>query len=599
MTKNSRVLLSLLMVLSVFGSQFLSAQSLRKAMKYYEKAEYASAIPVLNTLCVQEPTNAAPFYLLAKIYSEPKYQAYDYFKAFESVQRAFELFPTMPTLEQDKIVDYANWEQISASRKQIEVALYEFVKSKNDVETTKKFLSNCSTSIFIQDANELLINQEFAISEKLNTSESYQSFLKNYPATKFTSLSLQRIYKLEFLATQKQNNSKAYLDFIAKYPDAPQTQDAKKFVMESDYQLTMRVKTNDAIERFIKKYPSTSEAASLRMLLEKSAYEQAMQLKSVEVFDAYLTNYPNSSRSAELANLRDSLAFELARQKNTTEAYFNFLALYPNAKQAAEVTRLSQELRFSWEELVNYRNANHIKSHAIKTARRFKTLANDSILRTLDVQSYLVNGELDKKTIFDELGTHATQNVYISNSRKIDYQLLFMNDKEVLKKRYSYTKEGLIGNEREEDKNGKAVFLTVNSFDENRNCIQKTNINEKGDTVLIANFIYLQSFTPQEKVTYQFNEASQNFSRQTFVFNGSGVLLQEITSNIENKIVSVVTYHFDSQGKMIAKDIQSQYGKELHKFVYNSFGLIEYEYINFPDMPAYDYTIVYHYEFFE
>lgn len=599
MTKNRIIFVSLLVVFGVFSTTLLSAQSLRKALKYYEKTDYASAISVLNTLSIQEPNNAAPFYMLAKIYSEPKYQAFDYFKSYESIQKAAVLFPAMPTLEQDKIVDYANWEQIASSKKQIEVALYEYVKAKNEVELTKKFIHECATSLFVQDARNLLIYQEFLISEKLNTSEAYLSFLKNYPATKYTSTCMQRIYSLEYSATQKQNSSKAYLDFISKYPDAPQTQDAKKFVMESDYQLTLRVKTTDAMERFIKKYPSSTEASNLRLLMEKSAYEQAIQLKSVEVFDTYLMNYPNGNRNQEITNLRDSLAFEMAKQKNTTEAYFNFLALYPNAKQAPEVTRLSQELRFSWEELVAYRNANHIKSHGIKTIRRFKSILNDSILRTMDAQNFLMNGELEKNTTFDELGSHSVQNVYLNNSRKVEYQLMLLNEKESSKKKFSYSKEGLIANENEEDINGKSVFSTYNSYDENRNCVQKISINDKGDTVLISNFIYLQSFTPQEKVTYQFNTASQNFSRQTFVFNGSGVLLQEITSNIENQIVSVSTYHFNSQGKLLSKDIQSQYGKELHSFEYNSFGLIENERIDFPDLPSANYSIIYHYEFFE
>ena len=581
-------------------SGIVGAQNLKKAFKYYGSKDYASAIPILNKLTEIDSNNAAPFYLLSQIYSDVDYHAKDFFKAYKNINLSAEKFPKMPVLEQDKIQEIVKWEQISNSKKTIEVMLYEWVKSQNSPQITRQFIGECNSGIFTPKALELLVQQEYQIAINFNSVDGFNDFISKYPMANEAKIARQKICDLEFAKAEKLNTNQAYQEYINKYPESLQAQKAKEIILKREYELAKKVNTEDALDRFIKKYPNSAQATELRKLREQSDYLQVIELNSLNVYNRFLNNYPKSQKYQELAFTRDSLAYQEAKSINTEEAYLHFISSYPNARQVPEVIEIQKKMQFSWEELVNYRKEKFYESKAVKTVRQFKKYPADSTkIENILTETFLPNGKLVKRIVFNDEGLMQFENFYTGKSIMPDFQIISKNGTEADRIQYEFSNKNLLISESSKTKKLGISKSTFYQYDERRNCIQKTTINPEEDTLQIVNFSYLKSFIPQEKITYEFEKNQQKFTRLSYFYNTSGILLQEIASNINDKVISVKTYQYNGFGQMIGYIVQNQFGKEQHTFIYNDFGLIEEEKVDFGDMAAYNYLIEYTYEFFE
>lgn len=573
------------------------AQSLKKANQYMQQKDYPSAIAVLNKLIEKEPNNPAANFMLAKIYSDVKYPARDFFIAYKRINVAAHEYIKLGVLEQEKIRDFVDASQVELYQKLIETRLYEWIKSINSPSDTKRFITECTESMYNSKAKELLITQEFQIALNSNTVEEFEHFISIYPQRKESQMAMQRIYELEYSKSQIKNTVDAYKEFIRKYPESPQSQFAFEKLMLYDYQLALKINTEETILKFIQKYPDSKYATDLKKLREKTELQQVEEIQTLEAYNRFLNNYPNHENRKILSEKRDSIAYKKAVSSNTSEAYMEFITNYPNAKQVPEIIQKQKVLNFSWEELQQQRKELFYSSKLVQTMRIFKFINKDS-LQSVPFEKYVFNkdGKLMVYNQFDENGKYQEDFIYNSISKNIEYKLIHRNDLEFDQVKYEYDTNALLIKNMSRQQQSITHFV----YGSKRNCIKKYSLKETAaDTLLSMEFTYQNAFIPLEKLIVANSNSTNPVTKESYFYNKSGILLQEIKFNSENSIIAVKTFQYNSGGILQKEILQDMSGTETKTYTYNGYGLIEEIKVEHNSLPANNYILQYSYQFFE
>ena len=575
----------------------VGAQSLKKANNFIQQNDYPSAIAVLNKLIEKEPLNPAINFMLAKIYSDVKYPARDFFLAYKHINNAAAQFPKLGVLEQEKIRDYVDASQIDMFQKLIETRLFEWIKSKNSPNETNRFITECSESIYNAKARELLVSQEFQLALTSNLVEDFVGFISKYPDRRESQIAWQRIYELEYNKASLKNTTEAYKEFVLKFPESSQAKLANEKILTNDYELALKINTEETILKFIQKYPDSKQANELKKLREKTELQQLEEIQTLEVYNRFLNNYPNHESRRILMEKRDSIAYKKAVSTNTSEAFMEFITNYPNAKQVPEIIEKQKLLNFSWEELQQQRIEMFYASKLVKTMRIFKKHTNDS-LQSVPFEKYVFdgNGKLLIYNLFDETGKRQEDNIYNSVNKKMEYKIIQQNEVLVDKLTFEYDTNALLL----KSKSAMRQNITYYIYGTKRNCIRKITLNASGlDTIQSIEYTYQNAFIPLEKLFVTNSNVVNPLSKESYFYNKSGILLQEIQFDAVNAILAVKTYQYNSAGTLQKEIFQDKSGTETRSYIYNGYGLIEEIKVEHNSLPANNYILQYSYQFFE
>lgn len=573
------------------------AQSLKKANNFMQQNDYPSAIAVLNKLIEKEPLNPAINFMLAKIYSDVKYPARDFFTAYKHINIAATQFPKLAVLEQEKIRDYTDASQIDMFQKLIETRLFEWIKSKNSPDETNRFIAECTESIYNSKARELLVSQEFQLALTSNLSEDFVRFISKYPDRRESQIAWQRIYELEYNKATIKNTAEAYKEFVLKFPESSQAKLAYEKILTIDYELALKINTEETILKFIQKYPDSKQANELKKLREKTELQQVEEIQTLEVYNKFLNNYPNHQNRRILTEKRDSIAYKKAVSVNTSEAYMEFITNYPNAKQVPEIIEKQKLLNFSWEELQQQRVEMFYASKLVKTMRIFKTLSLDTT-QSMPFEKYTFDsyGKLLIYNYYDETGKRQEDILYNSVNKKVEYKIIQQNDVLEDKLVFEYDANNLLI----KSKSQKNQNITYYLYGSKRNCIRKFTLKDPGfDTIQSIEYTYQNAFIPLEKLFVTNSNTVNPLSKESYFYNKSGILLQEIQFDAGNAIIAVKTYQYNSAGTLLKEIFQDKSGTETRTYTYNGYGLIEEIKVEHNSLPVNNYVLQYSYQYFD
>jgi len=126
----------------------------------------------------------------------------------------------------------------------------------NTIEAYQGFIKNYSDSVWINKAENRIIDLEYEETKKLNTIDAYNSFTNKYPQNNYIEEINNLIYDLKFEIARNKNTSEAYEGFINEYPEGKYTQEAQDSIYLIEYDKVKNSNALTAYLKYIKKYPN-------------------------------------------------------------------------------------------------------------------------------------------------------------------------------------------------------------------------------------------------------------------------------------------------------------------------------------------------------
>ncbi len=590
------LLISILLPLSMYS------QNLKKGFKSLADGKMTDAAIVFNQAKDDMGMKSAAYYGLAKIESTKKRTGYDLFKAYEYITKADKFSSSMDPKVVGKISDYYSPEKVKAERKRIDDALFASVKEKKKLSDVDRFLKECEDSDHFLEMLEFKATMEYAKVCEYDTEKDYLEFIDRFPGAKEVDDAKRRIGILAWTKAKEENSIESYSLFIKEYPEAEQLDSAKSLLIDMEYQKAILVNTDAAFSSFINKYPDTEQAKNLEVKREKLAYDKAIAFDAFVVYENFINEFPQSKYISEISARRDSLAFLDAKKLNTEAAYIKFVNTYPNAKEVPLAMELLGSMSFSQAELAYMRKISNIRNRHIKSYKAFRINAEDSSQVLIEEQA-----------LYDTLGhqlrfmLQPSQGLKTVIEREFDAEgktkikeKVFVNEKLQKESVFSYSNQGLIKTESVilYFDRGKypAEYISIYEYDSTRNLIAKRD-SAIMDSSIVATHKYQynsQGLLVLEDIDY----ADTTNTSTTYKYDANKHLVEKSTSNAEGKVLEVVSYTYDKQGRKISMKKFNAAGVVNHTYTYGENGIIEMEDIEVKSSEEH-FRLSYQYEFYD
>jgi TolA-binding protein len=592
MQKRLLIIIGLIIPIGIFS------QNLKKALKNLDDGKYTEARVVFNQAKDQAGMRSAAFFGLAKITATDGQPGYDLFKAYEQIKNAKKSFPQMDAKTLGKIEDYFSEAKLNAEDKKIDDALFEYLKVKKNEDLVRRYLNECKESIHYSEATNYLSQLAFTKAKSFDTEIAYREFIENYPKATEVAQAKSRINELAWEKAQKENTPESFTLFIDEYSDAPQLDSAKQALMQLEYDRAISRNTDAAYLSFIKKYPDSEKAIDLQQKREDLAYNKAMRFKVLNVYQKFIDDFPQSKYAPEIINHRDSLAFLAARKTNTDKAYISFVNNYPNAKQVPLAMDLLGNLSFSKAELARMKAKSRIKENKLRSMNAFRVENLDTLIEiSIEYDEFgntLLEIHQPEKTLVNRTEQSFDDKGELMLTRKV-----LINSKLQKESSFTYFKEGLVKTETVKCyfDCGKypSEYISKYYYDDKRNLIRQIDSSTVNSNI-IAEHKYqynAQGLMVLEDVNYM---DTTNVST-TFRYDAAEQLMEKSTANQDGKILEVISFTYDAQGRKISKKKFNAIGTIDHKFTYNENGLVDMDEVQINSGNE-KIILIYRYEFY-
>ncbi len=292
----------------------IAGQNVSRAYKNYEEGDYARALEILNKAYSSDSLDPAVNFGLAMVYSNPKFENKDYFRAWKYVQVADVNFKALTEDEKKSLGEFLfNLEEHKSThplrqkfdlhRSDIENKLIKYVREENDMNMINEFIRDFPHSIFYENVIHIRNYILYSKAASENTLEGYNQFIHDFPDAAQVPQAISRRNRLAFEQAKASEKVEVMNRFISDYPDAEQLLEAGK-------------------------------------LRNQWAFEKAKSINTIEGYDEFIRSYPDAVQVSTALKLQKQLVFEKAKQINTFEAYADFLRKYPEAEQYVDVFNL-------------------------------------------------------------------------------------------------------------------------------------------------------------------------------------------------------------------------------------------------------------------
>ena len=589
------LLISILLPLSLFS------QNLKKGFKSLADGKMTDAAIVFNQAKDDMGMKSAAYYGLAKIESTQKRTGYDLFKAYEYIEKADKFATSMDPKVVSKISEYYSVDKVKSERKRIDDALFTLVKEKKKLTEVDRFLKECEDSDHFLEMLEFKATMEYVKVREYDTEKDYLEFIDRFPEAKEVEDAKMRIGGLAWSKAQKENSIESYSLFIKEYPEATQIDSAKVLLIDMEYQKAILLNTDAAFSSFISKYPDLEQTKVLKIKREKLAYDKAIAFDAFVVYQNFINEYPQSDYTPEISARRDSLAFLDAKELNTDKAYIKFVNTYPNAKQVPLAMELLGSMSFSQTELAYMQQLSRIRNHHIKSYKAFRINAEDSSQVLIEEQvSYDTLGHQLRFMSQPSKGMKTVvEYKFDSEGENKIKEKVFVNEKLQKESVFTYFNEGLVKSESVilYFDRGKypAEYVSIYEYDTMRNMIAK-----KDSAIMDSNIVASHTCQYDSRgllVLEDVDYADTTNNSTTYKYDANKWLMEKSTSNQDGKVIEVVSYTYDKQGRKLSMKKFIAAGVVNHTYTYNEKGIIEMEDIEVKSNDE-SFRLSYQYEFY-
>ena len=307
----------LLVVLLLCVPFFLFAQNYKRAFKKLEKNELEEAYSDFTQMNTEFPNNPIIHYGIAKLLINKEFSKFNLFQSFYYSSIAYNNKDSFPQTEYDKLTDILTITDIENLWREANLQLFTHITTTDNIDLTKKFLSECKTSIYFKAAEELWHRQEFALAENVNTVQAYQFYIDRFPQAIEATEAKKRRNEIAFQQAIENNTVIAYNEFIQKFPDATQISLAIQKRNKLAFDNAVYFGSIDSYQDFITKYPN---AEQIQLAIQKRntlAYEKTLSIGTTKALEDFMEQYPDSEQYETANNKRAEMLLGLTNQIRT------------------------------------------------------------------------------------------------------------------------------------------------------------------------------------------------------------------------------------------------------------------------------------------
>jgi hypothetical protein len=302
-----------LILLLLFISSALPAQSIKKGYKFLSKGEFEKASEAFSEVLSENKGPAASFGL-AMVYGDERSPLHNLIRAWEQARNCKQDLEKLTPEELEIIGGY--FTETEVRQRSIPVKK----KMEYAIETIEAQLIK-----YIREENNLEIVYEV---------------LEKFPDFRYHDNVIHIRNQLEFRKYEKQNTLEGYLEFMQKFPEAAQVEKAIRYRNQISFEKARALNTPEAFKEFMEKYPDASECSQAIKLLYAAAFEKARKINTVAGFETFMHDYPDALEVADARNIQKQLLYEYAQKIRTLEAYNEFIRKYPEGQQYIDIFNL-------------------------------------------------------------------------------------------------------------------------------------------------------------------------------------------------------------------------------------------------------------------
>lgn len=332
------------------SASVLTAQSVKRAYKLLEKADYLKAFEVFQEALSENKEDPAVHFGMALILADEKSPQYNLIEAWEHANGLVDKLEQLSPEALEFIGEYFyNTESRHISRP---------VKKKMEygIETIEAKLIK-----HVREENNL---------------ELVYTALEKFPDFRHYNNMVHIRNQLEFRKYEKMNTLEGYLTFIQKFPEAAQIDKAIRYRNKLAFEKALAMNTLEAYEDFIELYPDATERNMAVKKLHAVAFEQAKNQNTIKAFDDFIARFPDALEIAEARITQKQLLYEYAKKINTLAAYNDFIRKYPEGQQYIDIFNLKSQ-----DNGARFLAAHPIPAKSIGWARSFE----DENIEELDI----------------------------------------------------------------------------------------------------------------------------------------------------------------------------------------------------------------------
>lgn len=302
----------------IYFSVSTYSQSSVKGYKYLEKSEFDKAIEAFTKHLKDDSTSSVSYFGLALAFVSDDYANRDYFKAWDSYQRANKYFSKITTDETEFMKQFFTGSDprkrnktirfnYDTEEKLIEDKLIKYVREENNVDIAEHFLAVYPNSKYYENVVHIRNHIKFRTAEKANTSDAYNDFIKKYPDAAQIPKAINACYALAFDMAKKENSIASYTKFITDYPKADQYYEALRNRDQLAFNDAKKKNTIESIEGFIDTYPKALQIMNARNILRKLLYDKAKEVNTLEAYNDFIARYPDGEYFVDIFNLKSNV----------------------------------------------------------------------------------------------------------------------------------------------------------------------------------------------------------------------------------------------------------------------------------------------------
>ncbi len=307
-----------IILVAIYLSVSTYSQSSVKGYKYIEKSEFDKAVEAFNKHLKDDSTNSVSYFGLALALAGEDNVNHDYFKAWDSYQRANKYFSKITPEETEFMKQFFT---VSDPRKRnktvrfnydteeklIEEKLIKYVREENNVDIAEHFIAVYPNSKYYENVVHIRNHIKFRTAEKANTFEAYDDFIKKYPNAAQMPKAINACYALAFEIAKKENTIAAYSKFVREYPKADQYFEALRNRDQLAFSDAKRKNTIESLESFIDTYPKALQIMNARNILRKLLYDKAKEVNTLEAYNDFIAKYPDGEYFVDIFNLKSNV----------------------------------------------------------------------------------------------------------------------------------------------------------------------------------------------------------------------------------------------------------------------------------------------------
>ena len=187
----------------------------------------------------------------------------------------------------DKFKDFSEYKDklSNINEIQIEIKVWNKLKSKNTSEAYKQYLKEYPNGIYINEAKKLCIiaedNEAWQKAQKKNTSKSYKEYIDKYPNGQYikeANVKYQECLDNEaWQKAQKENTQKAYEEYLKEFKDGIHKNEAQDKInyFIADEEAWQKAKNEDSVKsykKYIEKFSDGKYNQLAHLMVEKKQF---------------------------------------------------------------------------------------------------------------------------------------------------------------------------------------------------------------------------------------------------------------------------------------------------------------------------------------